>query len=178
MSTFQRQTARRPELCQRARAIAGTGSVSDHDLSDIFLALGVPTKYVEAQVRFYRSQGYSPTGPVLRQSPARPKVASATSGMSPIGHPCHYCGAPAEHIEHVWPRSRGGDDHPNNLVRACQPCNSRKGTRSLLTMACPTCGHHRDPGDVETSTGTAFYSCRCGDAWRHVWDLQAVKLVA
>jgi 5-methylcytosine-specific restriction endonuclease McrA len=42
------------------------------------------------------------------------------------GHRCQYCGAAAENIDHVIPRSRGGQHTWENVVAACRPCNSRK----------------------------------------------------
>lgn len=46
------------------------------------------------------------------------------------GHACAYCGARADTVDHVLPRSRGGGDGWINLVAACQPCNARKGDRT------------------------------------------------
>jgi 5-methylcytosine-specific restriction endonuclease McrA len=46
------------------------------------------------------------------------------------GFTCGYCGARANTIDHVLPRSRGGGDTWFNLVAACQPCNARKGDRT------------------------------------------------
>lgn len=37
---------------------------------------------------------------------------------------CHWCGAAATTVDHVWPRSAGGDDSDSNLVAACAPCNT------------------------------------------------------
>ena len=45
------------------------------------------------------------------------------------GHTCQYCGSPAENIDHVIPRSRGGPHAWDNVVAACRPCNSRKEDR-------------------------------------------------
>lgn len=48
------------------------------------------------------------------------------------GHKCGYCGRadlPLT-IDHVIPKSKGGDDCWENLVAACLPCNNRKGNRS------------------------------------------------
>jgi 5-methylcytosine-specific restriction endonuclease McrA len=45
--------------------------------------------------------------------------------------PCVYCGAPADHIDHVRPLHRGGWEHESNLVPACGRCNSSKGHRLL-----------------------------------------------
>ncbi len=47
------------------------------------------------------------------------------------GHRCQYCGAPAENIDHVIPRSRGGPHAWDNVVAACRPCNARKEDRLL-----------------------------------------------
>ena len=47
------------------------------------------------------------------------------------GHRCQYCGAAAENIDHVIPRSRGGEHTWENVVAACRPCNSRKQDRLL-----------------------------------------------
>ncbi|MDD9369313.1 MAG: HNH endonuclease, partial [Acidimicrobiales bacterium] len=42
------------------------------------------------------------------------------------GHRCQYCDGPAESIDHVVPRSRGGAHSWDNCVAACRACNSRK----------------------------------------------------
>lgn len=47
------------------------------------------------------------------------------------GHRCQYCGAAAENIDHVIPRSRGGTHTWDNVVAACRPCNARKEDRLL-----------------------------------------------
>ena len=47
---------------------------------------------------------------------------------------CQYCGDkknPAElTLDHIFPRSRGGDNTPLNVVAACLACNNRKGSRT------------------------------------------------
>jgi 5-methylcytosine-specific restriction endonuclease McrA len=45
-------------------------------------------------------------------------------------HRCQYCGASAENIDHVIPKSRGGTHSWDNVVASCRPCNSRKRDRS------------------------------------------------
>lgn len=47
------------------------------------------------------------------------------------GHRCQYCGAAAENLDHVIPRSKGGPHSWDNVVAACRPCNSRKQDRFL-----------------------------------------------
>lgn len=47
------------------------------------------------------------------------------------GHRCQYCGARAESIDHVHPRSRGGLHVWENVVAACRRCNTLKRDRLL-----------------------------------------------
>ncbi len=47
------------------------------------------------------------------------------------GHRCQYCGARAETLDHVVPKSRGGGHTWENVVAACRPCNVRKADRLL-----------------------------------------------
>ncbi len=42
---------------------------------------------------------------------------------------CQYCGAVAENIDHVIPKSRGGRNSWDNVVAACRICNAVKGSR-------------------------------------------------
>jgi 5-methylcytosine-specific restriction endonuclease McrA len=49
-------------------------------------------------------------------------------------HQCQYCGKRPTlrelNIDHVVPRSRGGNDSWENLVTACRVCNLRKGWKT------------------------------------------------
>jgi 5-methylcytosine-specific restriction endonuclease McrA len=47
---------------------------------------------------------------------------------------CQYCNSPAENIDHVVPRSRGGTHTWDNVVAACKPCNARKEDRLLTEI--------------------------------------------
>jgi 5-methylcytosine-specific restriction endonuclease McrA len=49
-------------------------------------------------------------------------------------HRCGYCGARADTIDHVRPRSRGGQHIWTNVVAACARCNHRKGDRLLSEL--------------------------------------------
>ena len=44
---------------------------------------------------------------------------------------CHYCDAPAKHLDHVHPISRGGQHTASNVVPACTPCNLSKGSKLI-----------------------------------------------
>ena len=47
-------------------------------------------------------------------------------------HTCQYCGSTKRlTLDHVLPRSKGGPHTWNNVVTACEQCNSTKGDRLL-----------------------------------------------
>ena len=50
------------------------------------------------------------------------------------GYRCAYCPASATTIDHVVPRSRGGQDAWDNLVACCFRCNNAKGDRLLRDL--------------------------------------------
>jgi 5-methylcytosine-specific restriction endonuclease McrA len=52
--------------------------------------------------------------------------------LSRDGHACQYCGTPDGPltVDHVVPRSRGGQTTWENCVIACMRCNHRKGNRT------------------------------------------------
>ena len=49
------------------------------------------------------------------------------------GWRCAYCGTGSGRLtlDHIVPRSRGGESVWENVVTACAPCNHRKGSRTL-----------------------------------------------
>jgi 5-methylcytosine-specific restriction endonuclease McrA len=44
---------------------------------------------------------------------------------------CQYCGQWGDTLDHVVPRSRGGQHSWGNVVLACRRCNNRKGSQTL-----------------------------------------------
>ncbi|GAA2850220.1 hypothetical protein GCM10010472_04100 [Pseudonocardia halophobica] len=46
------------------------------------------------------------------------------------GHRCGYCGQPANTVDHIVPKVRGGTDDPQNLRAACDHCNYSKADRA------------------------------------------------
>ena len=50
------------------------------------------------------------------------------------GHRCGYCKRSASTVDHIQPRSRGGDDSWENLVACCLRCNNKKGDKTLGEM--------------------------------------------
>ncbi|GAA0619146.1 HNH endonuclease [Sporichthya brevicatena] len=50
------------------------------------------------------------------------------------GGRCVYCGAPANSVDHVIPRSRGGQHTWENVVAACRRCNHVKSDREISEL--------------------------------------------
>src|SRR5205809_3540134 len=50
------------------------------------------------------------------------------------GHRCQYCGASAENIDHVVPRSRGGEHIWENVVAACRACDTTEEDRLVRVV--------------------------------------------
>src|SRR3954451_7788953 len=64
--------------------------------------------------------------------PYRPHIGMTRRAVfARDGWHCVYCRGPAETIDHVLPRSRGGPHTWENVVAACARCNHRKGDRTL-----------------------------------------------
>lgn len=56
-----------------------------------------------------------------------------------FGYKCAYCGKKSDHLthEHVLPLSRGGQHVEENIVPACQSCNSRKRNKTPQEWGVP-----------------------------------------
>jgi 5-methylcytosine-specific restriction endonuclease McrA len=66
------------------------------------------------------------------------------------GWRCVYCGTSSGRLtlDHVIPRSRGGDSVWENVVTSCAPCNLRKGNRLLHEVAMELPHPPRPPAPV------------------------------
>jgi 5-methylcytosine-specific restriction endonuclease McrA len=66
------------------------------------------------------------------------------------GWRCVYCGTSGGRLtlDHVVPRSRGGDSVWENVVTSCAPCNLRKGNRLLEEAAMELSRKPRPPAPV------------------------------
>lgn len=63
---------------------------------------------------------------------------------------CIYCGAAVENgvqltLDHIRPRSNGGNNEASNLVTACNSCNSARGNRSVSSF-CDTVAAYLNHG--------------------------------
>ncbi len=104
----------------------------------LILVLDERAELVHGTGREYRSARASfPEPSVVRLSqyvrvPRQGRIAiSRRSVFARDGHHCQYCGAAAENIDHVVPRSRGGTHTWDNVVAACRRCNAAKEDRLL-----------------------------------------------
>jgi len=67
-----------------------------------------------------------PYNKMMRAKPSRQSIYIRDN------HKCQYCGSTRKlTIDHVIPKSRGGDDSWENLVVACSRCNTLKGNTPL-----------------------------------------------
>lgn len=64
---------------------------------------------------------------------------------------CQYCGSQPPSgeltIDHVVPRSKGGQFQWTNLVTACKPCNHRKANRTPQQASMPLQQKPKDPSN-------------------------------
>ena len=67
---------------------------------------------------------------MVRVARRRQAVLSRRAVFARDDHTCQYCGGPADSIDHVLPRSRGGGHDWENLVAACRRCNLAKRDRT------------------------------------------------
>lgn len=79
------------------------------------------------------------------------------------GHRCQYCGARAESIDHVHPRSRGGEHVWENVVAACRRCNANK--RDLL-LRDTSMRLERQPFEPPSGSWVTFAVPEVPDDWQ------------
>ncbi len=107
----------------------------------VVLLLQEKAELVEAAAEYLRAQGFSFEVPlVIRlvryiRIPRRMRLPCSRRGiLARDRETCQYCGAQPGRahltIDHVLPRSRGGQTTWDNVVTACRECNHRKGGRT------------------------------------------------
>lgn len=65
--------------------------------------------------------------------------------------PCAYCGGPTTEIDHIVPRSSGGDNEWTNLTASCGPCNRAKSDKPLLVFLAHQHGCYEWRRDLDAS---------------------------
>jgi 5-methylcytosine-specific restriction endonuclease McrA len=107
----------------------------------VVLLLQEKAELVEATAQRLRAQGFSLEIPlVIRlvryiKIPRRLRLPCSRRGvLMRDRETCQYCGAQPGRshltVDHVVPRSRGGQTTWENVVAACRDCNHRKGGRT------------------------------------------------
>jgi 5-methylcytosine-specific restriction endonuclease McrA len=93
---------------------------------------------VEAQETIWRAERVSirvPSVVKLRRFVRVPYMRriplTRTAVFARDGNRCQYCGASAECLDHVTPRSKGGVHTWENVVACCRTCNVRKADHFL-----------------------------------------------
>lgn len=104
----------------------------------LVLALKEKADIIHTNGHVYRSEALefrAPTVVKLRYFVKVPYRARASMSRRAVfvrdAFECQYCGRPAENVDHIVPRSRGGGHTWDNVVAACRPCNSRKENHHL-----------------------------------------------
>ncbi len=92
---------------------------------------------------------------------------------------CQYCGGGFRTEEltfdHIVPKSRGGRTLWDNVVTACEPCNLKKGNRSLRRSGMRLWRHPARPTHFELQeNGRAFPPNFLHQSWRDFlyWDTE------
>lgn len=76
---------------------------------------------------------------------------------------CQYCGSESSlTIDHVIPRSKGGEHVWENLVASCSPCNHRKGDSLMRDAGMKL---RRKPGSPTTGVFVFVATSRPPDSW-------------
>jgi 5-methylcytosine-specific restriction endonuclease McrA len=105
---------------ERAIGMLVEGSVDVVDVTDEELHSPSTTIRVPSIVRLRRFVRIPAT---RRIAPTRRAIFARDA------YRCQYCGRPAENVDHVVPRSRGGRHSWDNVVAACRACNAAKSDR-------------------------------------------------
>jgi 5-methylcytosine-specific restriction endonuclease McrA len=79
------------------------------------------------------------------------------------GYKCQYCGRPADSIDHVVPRSRGGEHVWENVAAACRTCNLHKRDRTPKEAGMMLAKAPHTPRDMAWITVSVV---RVPEAWK------------
>ena len=121
----------------------------------VLLVLGTKAELLHTTDRVFRAERVTvPEPSVVRlvryvHIPRQYRVAvNRRTVFARDGSRCQYCGAPAENLDHVIPRSKGGPHTWENVVAACRRCNTRKEDRlpheaGMALRRTPIAPHHR-----------------------------------
>jgi 5-methylcytosine-specific restriction endonuclease McrA len=105
-----------------------------------------------------------------RRIPHQTRALSRKNILLRDRNQCQYCGVvlPSGELtlDHVIPRSRGGNSTWENLVACCHACNRRKGNRMLLEIDDMVLLREPRPFSLHTSRQIMRMLGRGDDRWR------------
>ncbi len=118
-----------PDTAQDCLMVAVGRSASFDALAGELVTAGLWIKDKRGAYEMARDRLWGIQAP--RMSSARPYLRHRKAVYSRDGGRCRYCQA-AENlsIDHLCPPRLGGTHALENLVTACRPCNSKKGSRT------------------------------------------------
>lgn len=96
--------------------------------------------------------------------PFKKVILSRKNILRRDGHRCQYCGSASISltVDHIMPRSRGGEDSWENLCSACLRCNNRKGSHTPDEAQMPLLKRPIRPNHV---TFLRQYAGKVGKDW-------------
>ncbi|MBW7889272.1 MAG: HNH endonuclease [Bacteroidetes bacterium] len=102
---------------------------------------------------------------VFIRVPYKKIILSRKNILRRDGHRCQYCGrgdVPLT-VDHIMPRSRGGEDTWENLTAACVKCNNRKGNNTPEEAGMPLIRKPMKPNHV---TFIRHFVGNLDDCWK------------
>lgn len=115
----------------------------------VILVLKEKAEQVEHNGKVLKSDFPLPTVIRLRQYvqvPYKEIPLTRRNVLHRDSHTCQYCGCKEDlTIDHVIPRSKGGEDAWENVITACVRCNIKKGNRTPKEAAMPLTSLPRRP---------------------------------
>ncbi|MBX9602282.1 MAG: HNH endonuclease [Bryobacteraceae bacterium] len=105
----------------------------------VLVLKGVASAEEHATYRVHSSRNHFEVPSVIRlleyrRIPHQSRALSRKNILMRDRYTCQYCHKPLASseltLDHVVPRSRGGETTWENLVACCHPCNNRKGSRT------------------------------------------------
>lgn len=95
-----------------------------------------PERTAAALQRWYRANPDAVRAARLRRKAHKNASTCETATRAQVreivGNCCANCGAQGEHVDHIWPLSRGGCGNIHNLQMLCAKCNLSKGAKTML----------------------------------------------
>ena len=115
------------------------------EASEDWLKMSSSEKYeILGSLSIRLARGYQPLGLIFMRSLKRaekkrakqPKIKPKALILSRDDFKCVYCGGTSGglHVDHIMPRSHGGEDVAGNLLTACANCNRYKSDSILTSL--------------------------------------------